>query len=99
MKRFLVLLLVAVAALVAPASASAGVSVGIADQKPDMFTDKRFDALDIKHARLAVPWDAMSYEWQRKEIDRWMLLAKAAGAMKATLTRAERRSRERTEAP
>jgi hypothetical protein len=76
--RRLLLIVTAAFALLAPATADALV-VGIADQKPDMFTDKRFDAMSIKHARLAVPWDAMAYEWQRREIDRWMLLAKEAG--------------------
>jgi hypothetical protein len=61
-------------ALLLPATASA-VVVGIADQKPDMFGDPRFEALNINHARLTVPWDAMSYEWQRRELDRWMLAA------------------------
>ena len=75
-----VLLVVAalVGLLVGPASAHA-IVVGIADQKPDMFADKRFDALAIKHARLAVPWDAMSYDWQRQEIDAWMVQARRAG--------------------
>ena len=41
-------------AAAAPAAAASAVVVGIADQKPDMFTDPRFDALGIKHARLTV---------------------------------------------
>ena len=73
----LALILAAALALAAPATAQ-GVVVGIADQKPDMFGDPRFGALDINHARLTVPWDAMSYEWQRREVDRWMLAARAS---------------------
>ena len=77
--RRLLLLLVTAVALLAPAAGAQAVVVGIADQKPDMFADKRFKALGIKHARIAVPWDAMAYEWQRKEIDRWMFLARLNG--------------------
>jgi len=73
----LALLIATALALAVPATANA-VVVGIADQKPDMFGDPRFQALGIKHARLTVPWDAMNYEWQRKEIDRWMFFARAA---------------------
>jgi len=76
--RHLLLLAAALVLLAAPASAQALV-VGIADQKPDMFTDKRFTELHIKHARLAVAWDAMRYGWQREEIDRWMAGAQLAG--------------------
>jgi len=76
--RRLALIVAAFAVLLVPASAGA-VVVGIADQKTEMFGDKRFKALKIKHARLAVPWDAMSYEWQRREIDRWMFLARING--------------------
>ena len=71
--------LVAIALLaVAPASANALV-VGMADQKPAMFTDKRFEALNIKHARLNVAWDALNYDWQVRELDVWMLLARERG--------------------
>jgi hypothetical protein len=62
----------------APPAAHA-VEVGIGDQKPDMFTDKRFDELGIGHARLLLPWDAMSSPWQRGEIDAWMTAARRAG--------------------
>ena len=78
MRRVLLLFVAAIALLMVPASAGA-VVVGIADQKPDMFSDKRFKALKIKHARLAVPWDAMNYGWQRKEIDAWMFRARLSG--------------------
>ena len=65
--------LVAGSVLAAPASAQV---VGIADQKPDMFLDKRFGDLKIKHARINVPWDVLTTEWQRVELDRWMFFAK-----------------------
>ena len=77
MKR-LVLLLAAALTLVVPSTASALV-VGIADQKPDMFTDARFADLGIRHARLTVAWDALNSDWQRAEIDAWMGAAYQAG--------------------
>jgi hypothetical protein len=64
--------------LTAPASAGA-VVVGIGDQKPDMFGDQRFLALEIKHARLTVPWDAMRSGWQVAEVDAWMNAARDRG--------------------
>lgn len=76
--RRLVVLLAAAFALAAPASAQA-VVVGIADQKPDMFGDVRFQQLGIKHARLAVPWDWRKYDWQIQELNQWLFLAKIDG--------------------
>ena len=32
--------------------------VGLSDQKPDLFGDRRFRELGVRHARLVVPWDA-----------------------------------------
>jgi hypothetical protein len=78
------LLLLAALALVLGAvpatahAAPAGLVVGIADQKPDMFTDERFADLGIRHARLTVAWDALSSGWQRAEIDAWMNAARDA---------------------
>jgi hypothetical protein len=56
-----------------------GVHVGIADQKFDMFNDERFAELGIRHARLAIGWDAMRYDWQVEELDAWLAGAKALG--------------------
>lgn len=33
-------------------------TVGLGDQKPDLFRDPRFARLGIRHVRLVVPWDA-----------------------------------------
>jgi hypothetical protein len=55
------------------------VHVGIADQKFDMFNDERFAELGIRHARLAIGWDAMRYDWQVEELDAWLAGAKALG--------------------
>jgi hypothetical protein len=63
--------------LMLPASASALV-VGIADQKPDMFSDPVFEKLGVSRARLAVSWDAMEHAWEREEVDAWLDEAQAA---------------------
>ena len=83
------LLALALAALVAPAAASAAkqpaakkptaVTVGIADQKADVFNDPRFERLGIRQARLFVGWDAMRSDWQKREIDQWLFLARLQG--------------------
>jgi hypothetical protein len=91
----LVLLLVAAATLAgapfAPARASAMVGVlpqplplaevdiGIADQKPDMFADPRFQALGIRHARLAVGWDVLTNRRSAAELAAWLKDAQATG--------------------
>jgi len=74
--RAIVIAMFATLAAAAPANA---VVAGIADQKPDMFADKRFRQMEIKHARINVAWDALSYDWQRTEIDRWMFRSRLAG--------------------
>ena len=60
----------------APASA---LTVGIADNKADMFFDPRFVSSDITQARLTVGWDALSSPWQTAEIDTWLNAARGAG--------------------
>lgn len=66
------------AALTVPAAAGA-VVVGIGDQKPDMFGDPLFRDLGIRHARLAVSWDALRTDWEAAEVDQWLQAAHAAG--------------------
>jgi hypothetical protein len=84
----LAVLLTLGAAVAGPASASAaaattpeqnGVNVGIADQKPDMFSDPRFADLGIDRARFAVGWDALSSAWQTAELDTWLQGAQENG--------------------
>ena len=62
MRRTLALAALALAAFAAAAApaAHAVVVVGIADQKPAMFTDERFADLGIQHARVQVAWDVFS---------------------------------------
>ncbi len=54
-------------------------TIGIADQKADLFGDRRFQGLGIKHVRRSIPWDAMRYGWQVAELDHWLNAAQAAG--------------------
>jgi hypothetical protein len=75
--RFSVLVAAFAAALVLAAPAAA-LTVGIADNKPDMFLDPRFEASGVSHARLTVGWDALSSPWQAEQIDTWMAAARAA---------------------
>src|SRR4051812_26205231 len=79
MSRLLPLLGVAAMFLCAPAAASATVVVGIGDQKPDMFTDLRFQLLGIHDARLLVGWDTLRSPAQTAVLDRWMTAAHDAG--------------------
>lgn len=65
------------AALVAAAPARA-LTIGIADQKPDMFTDPRFEASGIQFARRAVAWDALTSPTQTAAVDAWLTAARAA---------------------
>jgi hypothetical protein len=68
------------AALTAGAAAAPALAltVGIADNKPDMFGDPRFHAAGVRFARLSVGWDALSSPWQVAEIDAWLGAARAA---------------------
>jgi len=65
-----------------PAAAQAKASaplVGIADQKPQMFSDPLFGELGVRVARLVVPWDAMDGGFQREELFGWLAAARTAG--------------------
>jgi hypothetical protein len=86
--RIAVLAALLVAALALPSAANAvatiapfpaGVQIGIADQKPDMFSDPRFGELGLRRARLAIGWDALTSPWQVEELDTWMNAAREAG--------------------
>ncbi len=59
-----------------PASA---VSIGIADQKTNMFTDPLFAQLKIRKARLVVPWDALGVRSYTHELDVWLRTARNTG--------------------
>ena len=52
-------------ALAAPAQA-AKLRVGVGEQNPAFFADKRWQALDAPDVRFVVAWNAMSVRWQRR---------------------------------
>jgi hypothetical protein len=90
-RTVLLLGLLALAAL--PTAAHAKPVVGIADNKPDMFTDARFSALSIRYARIMAPYDAMHDAPARTALDAWMAAAQLAGVRPlVTFDRSRRRT-------
>jgi hypothetical protein len=75
--RLATILVVLLGALAA-APAAGALTIGIADQKPDMFTDPRFLASNLHYARRAVPWDALTSPTQTAQLDAWLAGARAA---------------------
>ena len=84
-RRLSILLVVLLAALCAASSAQA-LTIGIADQKPDMFTDPRFLASDLHYARRAVPWDALTSPTQTAQLDAWLDAARDAAHVNPLLS-------------
>ena len=70
--------LAAAAACAAAAAPAHAITIGIADNKPDMFSDPRFLGSGIRLARLSVGWDALSSPWQLEQLDAWLNAARAA---------------------
>jgi hypothetical protein len=68
------------AAAPATAPATAPVGIGIADNKPDMFVDARFQALHLRYARIDLRWDVLSDATATAQLDTWMAGARATGA-------------------
>jgi hypothetical protein len=64
--------------VLAAAGSASALTIGIADQKPDMFADPRFQAAGIQYARRAVAWDALSSPGQTAAVDEWLAAARAA---------------------
>jgi polysaccharide biosynthesis protein PslG len=71
-------LLAALVGLLALPSAAGALTIGIADNKADMFTDTRFEQSGVQHARISIGWDALDSPWQVAELDHWMEKARAA---------------------
>ena len=63
----------------APVTGRLQVQLGIADQKPDVFSDARFRQLGVKFVRRAIAWDTFDYDWQVREVDDYFARARAAG--------------------
>jgi hypothetical protein len=62
-----------------PAAAHASIGIGIADNKPDMFADARFQELHLGYARLDLRWDVFSDAGATAQLDAWMAGAQATG--------------------
>jgi hypothetical protein len=77
----ILLLLSVLAAALAWAAPAVALTIGIADNKPDMFFDPRFETSGVQNARLSVGWDALSSPWQADQIDRWLNAARAANVI------------------
>jgi len=78
--RLPLLLIAAVSLLAVPAAAQAKLTVGIAENNPQMFADPLFTGLGAKHARLVVSWNVASA--RNDEINRvidYLAHARAAG--------------------
>ena len=54
-------------------------SIGIGDDKVDMFSDPKFLALGIRDVRYDVSWDALTVPSQRQQATRWLDAAHAHG--------------------
>src|SRR3954452_3342873 len=70
--------LLAAAAIGGAAAPARALTVGIADNQPDMFADPRFGAAGLRIPPLSVGWDALSSPWQLAEIDAWLGAAQRA---------------------
>ena len=63
----------------APATAAAATpTIGIGEQHPQLFTQQRFQDLNVRHVRFIASWDAFKSDWQRAELDAYMRAARAA---------------------
>jgi hypothetical protein len=70
--------LLAVGLALALAAAPAGaVTIGIGDQKPDMFSDPRFVSLHLNVARRNISWDVLMSRSQTAALDQWLKAARA----------------------
>ncbi|HVL31130.1 MAG TPA: hypothetical protein VM299_02770 [Solirubrobacteraceae bacterium] len=75
-----------------PVSGPLKVAVGIADQKSWIFGDARLHELGLRYARRSVPWDALRFRDQRRELDAWMNGVRMIGAEPLiTLAQSKRR--------
>ena len=79
--RLLPLLVVLLAALVAPAAAPAKVTVGISENNEELFADPLFHKLDVEHVRIVFAYDVMTSKDGDLEnrVDPYLRAARAAG--------------------
>lgn len=80
--RRLGLILAGLAALFAfvAAPAASAATFGYGDNRPDLFSDSRWQALPLKDVRRTVDWDTPSKAEKVADLDTWMNAARGAGA-------------------
>jgi polysaccharide biosynthesis protein PslG len=79
MTRLVLLTTLLVLGLAGPASAK--LTVGIGEQNPEFFNDKRWQALDAPHVRYVLSWDALKRNgWEEYQFYDYMNLARIRGA-------------------
>lgn len=59
---------------------ASGATFGYGDNRPDLFTDQRWQALPLKDVRRTVDWDVQQHPDQVAALDTWMSAAQTAGA-------------------
>jgi hypothetical protein len=79
MTRRLTLAMLAACAALAPGASAAPLTIGIAEQKPLMFSDPLFLSLGVTHARYSAGWDVLTSEWQTAQLTAWLDAARLAG--------------------
>lgn len=79
MRRLRLLPLTLLVFALMPAAAHAKIGIGIADNKPDMFADARFQELHLGYARLDLRWDVFSDPAATAQLEAWMAGAQATG--------------------
>jgi polysaccharide biosynthesis protein PslG len=67
------------ATALAPASAQGRARLAISDQHAETFGHPLFQRLDVKHARLIVPWDVLHVGFDRVAVDAWLNAARTSG--------------------
>jgi hypothetical protein len=92
--RTALLTVVLLLALAAPASAK--LTVGIGEQNPVFFADKRWQALDAPHVRYVMSWDALKRRgWEQGQLDNYMFWARQTDAkVMITFGHSRRKGRE-----
>jgi hypothetical protein len=54
--------------------------IGIGEQNREIFANRHFKALGVRHVRVITAWNSLRVPWQRAELDAYMAAARAAGA-------------------
>ncbi len=99
MRRLLIPCTLLLCILLAPTVAQAKPVLGIADNKPETFLDKRLTDLHLKYARINIPWDVLQDPNTLPTVDSWMAAAKLAGMKPLVSFDRSRRAAYKTKKP